>query len=94
MSIDIPNVAMMSTETTRKDPAGIPVSWTIDDKNSVKNEKLATKPRTTPIGRDILVFLSSMEEDNTIGNMGKIQGDKIVTIPARNAKRSNKIIVY
>jgi hypothetical protein len=56
--------------------------------------KSSTKPRTTPIGRDILVFLSPMEEDNTIGNMGKIQGDKIVTIPARNAKRSNKIIVY
>jgi hypothetical protein len=84
----------MRTETKRKDPAGMPVSWTIDDKKSVKNEKLATKPRTTPIGRDIFVFLSPIEEDSTIGNMGKMQGDNIVTIPARNAKGSNKIIRF
>ncbi len=89
----MPKPAITSTETRRKDPAGIPVSWTIDERNSVKNEKLATKPTTTPIGRDLLVFLSPIDEDRTIGNIGKMQGDNMVTIPARNEKISSMIIV-
>lgn len=60
------------------------------DKNKVKNVKLAINPTTTPIG---LFFPESVDdEDKIIGRIGRIQGESMVTIPAKKAKAINNII--
>ncbi len=92
MSIEIPKPAIISTETNRNEPAGIPLNWTIVDKNKVKNVKLAMNPATTPTRRERLVLSVPIEVESTIGKMGRMQGDKIVTIPARKAKPRSNII--
>lgn len=69
---------------------GTPVSFIIDVRKRVKKVKLKIKPRIMPIGR----FLSPLTDpESTIGRIGKIQGDNIVTIPAKNAKSNNSIII-
>lgn len=68
--------------------------FTIVDKNSVKNVKLKMNPKHTPIGRRLFVPWPPMVEDKTIGSIGNMQGDNIVTIPAKNAKSVSKIIYY
>jgi hypothetical protein len=50
----------------------------------VKAVKLAIKPHTTPIG---LFFAPPMPPDKTTGRTGRMQGERIVTIPPRNANR-------
>lgn len=79
-----PNEINTNIEKFRNELAEIPVNETIEDKNSVKNVKLATNPVTTPSG---LFFPDgSTEEDKMTGKIGKMQGESIVTIPARKAK--------
>src|SRR5258708_18695699 len=51
-----------------------------------RSVKLRIKPRIIPNGR----FLSPLTPERTIGRIGKIQGDKIVTIPAKNANNNKR----
>ena len=67
-----------------------PVFLTMLDKKRVKKVKLPIKPVTTPRGR---FFPPESELLKTIGSTGRIQGDKIVTKPAKKAKRISNIIV-
>ena len=76
-------------EKLRKAPAGIPKDLTIKLKKSVKNVKLMINPVTTPNG---LFLLPVNELDKITGKIGKMQGERIVTTPARNANRISKII--
>jgi len=56
---------------------------------SVKNVKLKINPLMTPSGR---FFPPVIDPDKTIGSIGRMQGERIVTMPARNAKRIRSII--
>ncbi len=68
---------------------GTPVAFIIKERNKVKKVKLKIKPKTIPSG----FFLSDvMEELKIIGRIGRIQGERIVTIPAKKAKSRRKII--
>lgn len=49
----------------------------------VKKVKLTTNPITIPKG----LLCPPTLPDNTIGKIGRTHGDRIVTIPATNAKR-------
>ena len=80
---------MMTTDTVRSASAEIPVALTIAERNSVKKVKLAINPTTTPHGR----FLPPViDEDSTMGRIGKMQGERMVTMPARNANRMRSMI--
>jgi hypothetical protein len=83
-----PKNKIIIIENKRRESAGIPIILTIEVKKSVKKVKLKIKPVTTPKG---LFFPPTIELDKTIGNIGRIHGDRIVTIPPRNEKlkRSN-----
>lgn len=65
---------------------------TIVDKNKVKKVKLKTKPVITPIGLALPIWVVPMLEDKIIGSIGKMQGERIVIIPARNANIIKRII--
>ena len=68
---------------------GIPVSRIIVARKRVNIVKLRINPTIIPKGR----LLSPLTvPESTIGRIGRIQGDKIVTIPARNANNNNIII--
>jgi hypothetical protein len=68
-----------------------PVALTIEERARVKNVKLRINPVTIPNGR----FLPpSREPDKTMGNTGKIHGERIVTSPAINAKKTKSIILF
>ena len=82
----MPNPAITKTEIVRRTEEDMPLILTIVERKSVKKEKLAIKPNTTPTGRERPVFFPPMVEDKTIGRTGKIHGESIVTIPAKNAK--------
>lgn len=79
-----PNIINTNIEKFRKESADMPVIETIVDKNRVKKVKLATNPVTTPNGRFFPEV--STDEDKMTGKIGKMQGESIVTIPARKAK--------
>lgn len=74
----------------RKISVLIPSAFANANENVAKNVKLRIKPTITPSGR-LLPPVS--DPDNTIGKMGNMQGDKIVTNPAIKAKTSSIIIV-
>jgi len=78
-------------ENTLRLLALIPITLTTVVKNRVKKVKLNIKPATTPKG---LRLPPTTELDNTIGNMGNIQGDKMVTIPPMNAKIKSSNILF
>jgi membrane peptidoglycan carboxypeptidase len=86
--------AKIPIDTNRKLSAGIPLSCTIVDKKSVKKVKLRINPTTTPKG--LLRPVVSVVDDRMIGKTGRIHGERIVTIPAKNANaiRSNIGISY
>lgn len=65
------------------------VALTMVDKNKVKKVKLPINPVTIPNG---LFFPPVTELDNTIGRIGKIQGDNMVMMPPKNANRMSMII--
>jgi hypothetical protein len=78
----IPKSRIIITDTSLKVSADIPKLLTRTARKSVKKVKLKINPRTIPNG-----FLCPPTlPDRTIGKMGSIQGDKIVTIPAIKAK--------
>jgi hypothetical protein len=56
-------------------------------KARVKNEKLATNPLTMPQGRRLPLVTAPVR---MTGKTGRIQGDNIVTTPARNEKAASK----
>ena len=58
-------------------------------RKSVKKVKLRIKPRIIPKGR----FLSPLTLARTIGRIGRMHGERIVTIPAKKANRSKRIIL-
>ena len=60
---------------------GIPIARTIVVKKRVNKVKLRAKPITTPNG---LRFPPPIELLNTTGKTGRIQGESIVTTPAKN----------
>lgn len=91
---EIPKNKITITEKNLNESADILIILIIVERKSVKKVKLKTKPTTIPIGRPFPVSLSPIDEDKMIGNIGKIQGDKTVTIPARNEKIIRKIILY
>ena len=83
---------MTMTEKNRSESAGKPLNETIVERKSVKKVKLRIKPRTTPKGRAFPVFWPPIDDESTIGNIGKIHGLRTVTIPAKNANATSKII--
>ena len=80
---------MMMIEKNRSESADMLSVFTSVDKNKVKKVKLAIKPTTIPNGLCLLVSPSPIVDDKTIGRIGKIQGESIVTIPAIKAKKIN-----
>lgn len=88
-----PKSKIIITEKLRSRSADIPVAFTIAVKNNVKSVKLSIKPVTMPIG---LLCPPDNEPERTMGNIGNMQGDRIVTKPAINAKKikSNINLVY
>lgn len=85
-------MAITKIEKNLKESAGIPLILTMVDKKSVKKVKLAINPVTTPSGRDLPVSLPPIDDERIIGRTGRMQGERIVTTPARNEKRMSKII--
>ena len=63
--------------------AGMPVHVMIVLRNNVKKVKLKINPVTTPSG---FFFPPVRVPDKTIGSIGRIHGERIVIIPAKNAK--------
>lgn len=71
---------IINTDKFLKTSGDIPSVLTKKDKNKVNKLKESTKPNMIPYG----LFLSPLiDPDNTIGSTGKMQGERIVTIPAR-----------
>jgi len=90
--MDIPNIVMTKIERNLKESPDIPLNLTIVERKSVKKVKLAINPVTTPSGRDLPVSLPPIDDERIIGRTGRMQGERIVTTPARNEKRMSKII--
>ena len=80
----VPKNSNMMPAIIRRIFAGIPVARTIVVKKRVNKVKLKIKPRIIPKGR---FFPPLRDPDKTIGRTGRMQGDRIVTIPARKAKK-------
>lgn len=85
-----PKRKIIITDRFLRASAGIPVALTIAERRSVKKVKLPMKPAMMPRGR-LLPPLN--DPDKTMGRMGRIQGERIVTNPPKKAKSSNKVIV-
>ena len=83
---------MTNTDTSLIAPAEIPLSRTIVERKSVKKVKLKTNPMTTPMGRELPIYLSPMLEERIIGKIGNMHGESTVIIPAKNAKAISNII--
>ena len=85
----MPKTRITIIDKLRRESGGMPKVLTNKLKKRVKKVKLRIKPATTPKG----LFLPPVKEPvNTTGSIGKIQGERIVTIPAKNAKRINRNI--
>jgi len=92
MRRETPNPVIIQIEKVRSRLGDTPLILTIIERKRVKKVKLNTNPKTTPIGRALPVSFPPMVEVRIIGRIGKIQGDSIVTIPAKNANTVSKII--
>src|SRR3989344_5675370 len=79
-------------ERNLKESAGIPLRRTRVERKRVKKVKLAIKPTTTPRGLRFPEL--STEEDKITGSIGKMHGERMVTIPAKKANASSKIMRY
>jgi hypothetical protein len=85
-----PNRVITIMATVRSPSAERPVVFTIADRASVKKVKLKINPVIIPSGR----FLPPVNDpERTIGRMGRIQGERMVTIPAKKAKIIRSIII-
>ena len=74
-----------ATATARSASAGMASACTIADSASVKAVKLAAKPASTPSGR---ARPPPTPPERTIGRTGRMQGERMVTIPETKAKAS------
>jgi hypothetical protein len=82
---------MTNTEIVRSVSADIPVNLIIVVRNNVKKVKLVINPVTTPRG----LFLPPVRvPDSTIGRIGRMHGERIVTMPPINAKNNKSSITY
>jgi hypothetical protein len=81
---------MTIMETVLRRSAETPVRRTRADRKRVKKVKLAIKPKIMPNGRDFEFSFVLTEEERIIGRTGKIQGERMVTIPAIKAKITKK----
>ena len=86
----MPNIPITTTETVRSASAEIPVSLIMVVKNNVKNVKLSINPATTPSG---FFFPPVSVPESTMGRIGSIHGERMVTIPPKKANKSNIIIL-
>ena len=75
---------MIKTEIFRRESAERLVALTIAVKKRVKKVKLTINPVTIPNGR---LFPPVSVPESTIGKIGNIHGERIVTIPAKKANR-------
>ena len=85
---------MIRTEIVLKASGDIPVILTRVERKRVKKVKLRINPTTIPSGRDLPISFPPMLDESTIGSTGKMQGESIVTIPARNANAVSKSILF
>ena len=90
----MPNPAITKTETVRRTSGDMPLALTSVERKRVKKVKLAINPTTTPKGRARPVSFPPIEEERMMGSIGNIQGESIVTIPARNANAMSSIILF
>lgn len=79
----MPKKPITRTEIVRSVSAEAPVIRIMVVKNNVKNVKLRINPATTPNGR---FFPPVSVPDKTMGRMGSMHGERMVTIPPKNAK--------
>ena len=93
MRRDAPKPAIIIIDTVLSKFDELPLTWTIVERNSVKKVKLRINPIITPTGRDLSIFLPPIVEVRIIGRIGKIHGESMVTIPAKNAN-PNKSIMF
>jgi hypothetical protein len=63
----------------------MPNNLTRVERKRVKKVKLKIKPVTMPYGRRRLA-LPGREDERMIGKIGRIQGERMVMIPAKKAK--------
>lgn len=80
-----PKTKRMRMAKLRRRLALIPVAFTRALSPKVARVKLKTKPRTMPSGRRLLLPVPPAK---IIGNRGRMQGERMVTIPARKEKTS------
>jgi len=80
---------MIATDKALKKSGEMPVNFTNDERNSVKNVKLRINPTTIPNG---LLLSLLIPPDKTIGSIGRIHGESIVTNPAMKANPMSMII--
>ena len=80
----------MIIENVLKTSAEIPLIFANVARKRVKNVKLRINPVTIPKG---FFRLPVIELERMIGSMGRIQGERIVTIPAKKAKKKSTSIV-
>ena len=92
MRSDAPKPAIITIDNPLRRFAEIPLIWTIVERNSVKKVKLRINPITTPNGRDLSVFCPPIVEVRIIGKIGKMHGESMVTIPAKNANPNKSIM--
>lgn len=85
-----PNKKMTMIDTTLSESAEMCSALTKVERKRVKKVKLAIKPVTIPSG---FLFPPVTEPANTMGRIGRIQGDKMVTIPATKANNMRMIIL-
>jgi hypothetical protein len=81
----------MTTAPNLRRLADNPKRDTIFDTTSVNIEKLMINPVITPRGRALLL---AVEEDKTMGKMGRMHGESTVTRPDNAAKRIRIIIMF
>jgi hypothetical protein len=84
-----PKRKIITIEKIRRESAEIPRVLTSKLKKRVKNVKLKIKPVTTPKG----LFLPPLSDpDKTIGRIGRMHGERIVTTPPIKANIIKRIM--
>jgi hypothetical protein len=86
---EAPKMMSKATESNRRAPVDIPRAFARVNEKTAKKVKLRIKPVTTPRGRH---FPFDSEPDRTMGRIGRMHGDSIVTSPPINENPSNRII--
>lgn len=87
--MDVPKLNIITTDISLNVSGDIPNNVTSEERKRVKKVKLITNPNTMPIG---LFFPPLIPPDSTMGNIGRIHGERIVTNPAIKANKIRIII--